>query len=816
MKHFLPLFSRPICFLFACCITSLLNLSSLQAQQVCPDGEVEVRVELIPDGWAASETSWEVLNLAGEQVLSGTNDGGSFCTPTANACFTFNIYDTYGDGLVDGGGYTVYFNDTEVTSGGNFGFFASMDFGICPPGYSCHFPISAYPDVEYTATPPNTWYLFVPDTSGHFTISTCNTEAPCATGIWMYDYCDNLHWAGNMEASIYYSTSGCEPHASLLANLMKNEVYYLRIGDVDGSCATNPITWSITFDGPISGCTDPTACNYDPVATLPDPDACLYPGDPACPNGPDLIVVQSEIASSMYVDHMDNSDACYIAEGCMDGYGERDLLRFTTHIKNIGNQDYYIGYPPASPSEANLQWEWDPCHGHWHYEGYAEYLLYDSLGQQIPIGFKNGFCVMDLECSGGGVAKFNCGNQGITAGCGDIYSSGLACQWIDITTMPAGTYTLVVRVNWDQTPDALGRIELNQYNNWAQVCISINRDADGNLINVTQVEDCDPYTDCLGEIYGSATIDCEGICNGQKIIGDLDADGTYHTNDVLTYMTGILNGELTTGTSCNDLNNDGLINVVDADLLLACILQGNGTHTHPGGGTSHNHCGFPQAQVINPNGLVSLTLDNINPAGSYADVYIKSPMQYILGYQLQISGLQVLGVAPILEDPNYTADISFNPTGEILGISVTESKVDRYLEFMPFLRIFYSATTADEVCLSVTAMVNDNYEETLFEVVNPCLPAYTFTGISGANAVSSNAVTISPNPFSKTTTLHFANPQQQPYTLQITNTSGNVVKTYNNITTGNLRIDMSQLPAGIYLYRLTGSNAVYTGKLVAE
>jgi hypothetical protein len=54
-------------------------------------------------------------------------------------------------------------------------------------------------------------------------------------------------------------------------------------------------------------------------------------------------------------------------------------------------------------------------------------LLYDQLGNPMPqIGFKNGFCVLDLECSGGGTAKYGCGNMGITAGCGDIYSSGLS------------------------------------------------------------------------------------------------------------------------------------------------------------------------------------------------------------------------------------------------------------------------------------------------------------------------------------------------------------------------------------------------------
>ncbi|HRI28373.1 MAG TPA: lysyl oxidase family protein [Chitinophagales bacterium] len=811
-------FTRKVSVFWAIALCFCLSQFSVFAQPlVCPDGEVEVRVEIVPDSWAATETDWEVKDITGATVISGSTTGGSFCITPAQACFTFNIYDTYGDGLIQDGSYSVYFNDTLITSGGNFGYFATVDFGVCPAGYSCHFPISVFAPNTYTATPPNTWYTFTPDTSGRFIISTCATAATCNTGIWMYDYCNNLPWATNMEASIYYSTQGCEPHASLLANLQKNHLYYLRIGDVEGSCAGNDITWDIVFDGPITGCTDPFSCNFDPVATLNDPAACLYPGDPACPNGPDLIVVQSALASSLTYATLNNTDGCYIEEGCLTGYGVRDILRFTTHIKNIGNQDYYIGTPPASTSGSNEQWEWDPCHGHWHYEGYAEYLVYDTAGTQIPVGFKNGFCVMDLECSDGGVAKFNCGNQGITAGCGDIYGSSLACQWIDITNLPQGTYTLVVRVNWDQSPDALGRIELDHYNNWAQVCINIQRDAEGNLLSVTQDTACEPYTDCLNEIYGSAQPDCEGVCNGQKIIGDLDPDGIYHANDLLAYLTGILNNEFDNATSCNDLNADGVINIADAGDLLSCILQTNGSHTHPGGGTAHNHCVFPAIPIINPNGVVSLTLQNINPEQNYVDIYIKSPFHYVVAYQLQITGLQVAGVFPILDDPNYNADLFFNPEGAVLGISLTESAIDRYLDFSPFLRVYYTGFTAPDVCLTAQVLLNNNYEQTIFEVVNPCLPAYLFTGIPTAGANHTTPVRVSPNPFSKIANFTiFPQPDNAAFNLQIFNTGGQVVKTLPQLAAGNHPIDLADLPAGVYFYKLTGKQAVYTGKLIAE
>ena len=79
---------------------------------------------------------------------------------------------------------------------------------------------------------------------------------------------------------------------------------------------------------------------------------------------------------------------------------------------------------------------------------------------------------MDLECSGGGTGQYGCGNMGISAGCGDIYGSGLSCQWIDVTDVEDGTYYLIVRANYDFIPDALGRAENSYENNHAWLCAS--------------------------------------------------------------------------------------------------------------------------------------------------------------------------------------------------------------------------------------------------------------------------------------------------------------------------------------------------------
>ena len=126
-------------------------------------------------------------------------------------------------------------------------------------------------------------------------------------------------------------------------------------------------------------------------------------------------------------------------------------------ISNYGNEDFIIGYE----SDENSQFYWDDCHGHYHYEGYANYQIYDypSLLESPIIGHKNGWCVMDLGTanstenpwSNSPTCQFtyNCSYMGISAGCSDTYSSGIDCQWVDITDLSDGEYILSVTTNME-------------------------------------------------------------------------------------------------------------------------------------------------------------------------------------------------------------------------------------------------------------------------------------------------------------------------------------------------------------------------------
>lgn len=699
MKHFFTLFV----FVYFSCLT----------WAVCPTGQAEVSIQITPDSYAAQETDWYLYDSDNTLLGSGSTGDLITCVP-ANECLRFLITDSYGDGLTTSsftGNYSVYYNGTLVQTASNFGYDDEFNFGNCPAGMSCYLPLDINSVGSYTAPFNNSWYAFTPDTTGNYLIRTC--DATCNTTIWVYDHCDNLAWGANQEATMAYSVNGCSSNnalAKLTVSLVKDHIYYIRIGG-DATCDNLTVPWDMEYLGPISGCMDINACNYNPVALISEPGACLYSPDANCPEGPDLKIVQSDIVSSLSVTTQTYNSSCYVNEGCLSGYGTRKLLRFTTHIKNIGTQDYYVGAPSANSD----QWEWDECHGHWHYEGYAEYVLYTLDGIEMPIGFKNGFCVLDLECSDGGVAKFTCNNQGITAGCGDIYNSSLACQWIDITNVPSGIYTLVVRVNWDQSPDKLGHYELRYDNNWAQVCLNIQHTSTSATVSV--VNNCSPYVDCAGQIYGSAQPDCEGTCNGLRKAGDLDVNYVYEANDVNTYLSNIA-ANTATLTPCTDLVADNEIDVYDAIMLNACIQENNGG-THPGG-AGVEFCELPTMVLDNVNDTAWFGIGAINTNQKFVIVALQNPLAHLLGYQFTLQGLNITNVETIDPTAGYLPQITYNATTKrIIVSSPTETMTDRFSNPTPILKVSYSSLSGGEVKIGqVESVVNNNYEK----IVGQCRP----------------------------------------------------------------------------------------------
>ncbi|MEE2828430.1 MAG: lysyl oxidase family protein [Myxococcota bacterium] len=202
----------------------------------------------------------------------------------------------------------------------------------------------------------------------------------------------------------------------------------------------------------------------------------LPPSDPSsCPQLPDFVPDPDYLADTLYIDYVDvGEDSCLLAEGCVDGLGLRKVLRFGSRVGNIGATDFHLGVPPGPG------FHWDACHGHYHFDDYADYRLIDVVtGDEAAIGHKNGWCLMDSGVfdaeiaaeAGNACNTYNCGNQGIGRGCHDTYGASLACQWVDVTDLPDGTYQVQVTVNPDGDLE-----ELDSTNNRATATVDLTGD----------------------------------------------------------------------------------------------------------------------------------------------------------------------------------------------------------------------------------------------------------------------------------------------------------------------------------------------------
>lgn len=165
----------------------------------------------------------------------------------------------------------------------------------------------------------------------------------------------------------------------------------------------------------------------------------------------DLGIDEARLAASVrFTEETFPPEHCAVVEGALPAAGTRRLLRFDTVIVNHGDLDVVMGDPanPRAPLVAG-DFEWSPCHGHYHLSDWADYRLEDDEGGVVAVGHKQAFCLRDnvayrpQELARG----FGCEYQGLSAGWADVYDRTLDGQWVDVTGVPAGAYWLVVEVD---------------------------------------------------------------------------------------------------------------------------------------------------------------------------------------------------------------------------------------------------------------------------------------------------------------------------------------------------------------------------------
>ena len=165
----------------------------------------------------------------------------------------------------------------------------------------------------------------------------------------------------------------------------------------------------------------------------------------------DLIVDQPALAATWHIVDVEFPPGhCAIVEACVGGPGVRRLLRFATKTANIGMGDLTLGDPETDP-----RFHFSPCHGHYHFDDFTSYQLFDSSDNIAAPGHKQAFCILDTQQyvfePWVGPRMYTCAFQGLSGGWADTYAANLDCQWIDVTNVPAGEYSLRVSVNPEGT-----------------------------------------------------------------------------------------------------------------------------------------------------------------------------------------------------------------------------------------------------------------------------------------------------------------------------------------------------------------------------
>lgn len=223
---------------------------------------------------------------------------------------------------------------------------------------------------------------------------------------------------------------------------------------------------------------------------------------------PDLAV--QDFTVELDDDYVVQSTAsCAFQEGCLGGLGRRRLLRFDTNVFNQGGVAFVMPHPPQRYPDL---FEFAPCHGHWHTKEFLLYQVLDNAGKVVAEGEKRSFCLMDMTqhlsrpdapCR----PTYTCSKQGLSVGWTDLYDRSLDCQFIDVTHVSPGSYTVRQCVN-------PGRryLEATFENNCAEARVTIGATPSPVSAAPTRYPtspDCSPTcpNSWLGDQY------CDNTCN---------------------------------------------------------------------------------------------------------------------------------------------------------------------------------------------------------------------------------------------------------------------------------------------------------------
>lgn len=188
-------------------------------------------------------------------------------------------------------------------------------------------------------------------------------------------------------------------------------------------------------------------------------------GTVTTPDAPDLAVIATgplSLSTNYLVYRYIPATHCAVVERCVGGAGWRRLLTFDSHDQNQGGRPLHIG--PVDYSVEGLgseliehhAYELSACHNHYHFRYYGDFSFGASTGPGRVQ--KNGFCIESTDRISNNESSpthtpYDCHNQGVSAGWGDLYSAGLVCNWVDVTGVSTSAGPVTNNLSFHSNPD---------------------------------------------------------------------------------------------------------------------------------------------------------------------------------------------------------------------------------------------------------------------------------------------------------------------------------------------------------------------------
>jgi len=110
------------------------NYGAGETVQICDPAHC-VLVYIIPDAYP-DDTSWEIKEKSSGTIISSGDENGNNCVSNLeyNTCYTFVLYDQFGDGLLKKGKVEVFYQYNELlsyTGGDNLPNWSKKEWPIC-------------------------------------------------------------------------------------------------------------------------------------------------------------------------------------------------------------------------------------------------------------------------------------------------------------------------------------------------------------------------------------------------------------------------------------------------------------------------------------------------------------------------------------------------------------------------------------------------------------------------------------------------------------------------------------------------------------